>query len=149
MTDATTNAPRQHPSGSPAQAFRARHEALLAVVTELTSELNAASAHGAVDRARLQHTFIAARSTLAQHVADAEADGGLLKQIVIVAPTFGPSVALQLQEHRELTAQLDDLIAAVNCGSDATELLTAARKLTARIDAHRQRANQVLADVMR
>lgn len=137
---------RLHVSASQAKAYRSRREALFAAVTDLTTELDAISALDTADVERLERALLAARRTLAQHVAESEADDGILEQVVTDEPNLSARVQSMLNEHGQLTAEINALIDAVASTPNVDQLVRDARMLTARLDGHRHRATELLLD---
>jgi len=144
--DVSNQTDRHHVTAEQVLAYKSRREALLAAVLDLTEELDAICAQDTPDPTRLEHAFVAAQKAFGQHVGESEADDGLLEQIVSEEPNLFSRVELMRGEHGELTAELNDLIVALEAKRNCEELLDPARELVKRLDGHRHRATGLLID---
>lgn len=85
------------------------------------------------------------RGALADHTHEVEGDDGLLADLIHQAPRLSNRVKLMKREHREMDAQIGELIQKLgalppNAGEDTTdELRGAILELLGRLSRHRQR----------
>jgi iron-sulfur cluster repair protein YtfE (RIC family) len=133
------SARRTHPDES-------RREAFSAALLSLADELDAMSAAGDADVARLQQVCMATRTALQQHVVEAEADDGLLEQVVGEEPNLYARVEKMRSEHIDLGMQVNELLLALDSDRPCDELLAMTRDVLARINGHRHRATELLLD---
>jgi hypothetical protein len=117
------------------------HEALIDLEEALTAPTSAESwlpdLRAAVGRMR---------DTVLDHVAGAEAPDGLLAQVSEVSPWLTPRVTQLRDEHDDLVAGVDDLVAAVERASDPDEVSDAAWAVLQQVSRHRQRGADLLYD---
>jgi hypothetical protein len=137
---------RRAVSDAQAAAYRDRREALLAAAADLDQEVDHLSSRANPDASRLHTALLRTQARLEQHVAEAEAPGGLLAQILEDAAWLSARAEQLRAEHRDLLDLAGDLLGRSEAGEDLMRLLPAARGLAARIAEHRHRGTTLLLD---
>lgn len=137
---------RRAVSDEQAAAYRDRREALQAAAADLELEVDQLAAVATPDAARLRAALQGTKVRLDQHVAEAEAPGGLLAQILEDAAWLSARAEQLRSEHRELLDLADRALARAATAVDVEPLLPEARGLAARIAEHRHRGTTLLLD---
>lgn len=127
------------------ERVQARREALLTARNELAEAL---AADAPQDRwhDHVKDALERTRTTLQQHVEEAEAPDGLLAQIIDEEPAFGARVQEMRDEHVTLLQEADDLVELAGTDTPAEALRARAEALVELIERHRGRSGGLLVD---
>lgn len=129
-----------------AEAYTARRRALHAAVVGLEADLDELAAEEDPDRDRFAAAVGSLRDALEDHVREADADDGLLAQILSDAPWFAARVTKLRDEHVRLIERATTLIDDAATDRPVGELLAEARRLSARVTEHRHAGTDLLMD---
>lgn len=99
----------------------------------------------AAQRRRIADALLIVCQDLREHNRRAEADDGLLPQVVHDAPWLAPRVEAMVREHDVLLADCERLHAGL-ADTSLDQVRRAARDVIRRIDAHRHRGTELLLD---
>ena len=97
-------------------------------------------------RTRLLKELEELRVALLNHIAEVEADDGLLEEMLAQAPRLANQIATVRDEHPDLSRQVDQIILDVGSSEDVIDLRSGILDALIAIARHRQRGSDLVYD---
>lgn len=116
---------------------------------EALSQVEAAAASPSAEegwRTRLLKELEELRAALLDHIEEVEADDGLLKEMLALAPRLANQIGIVRDEHPDLCRQVDEIILDVRGTEDVIDLRSGVLDALTAVARHRQRGSDLVYD---
>lgn len=97
-------------------------------------------------RTRLAKELEGLRAALLDHIAEVEADDGLLEEMLALAPRLANQIGSVRDEHPDLCRQVDEIILDVRGNEDVIDLRSGVLDALTAVARHRQRGSDLVYD---